>query len=585
MLAVLAAMSWNGCFAAEGGAEDRRPNVVVIMTDDMGFSDLGCYGGEIRTPNLDRLAHEGLRFAEFYNAGRCCPTRASLLTGRYQHRVGMHRNGLDLSLDSLTMAEALRRAGYRTAMAGKWHLTALRPLPKRHQAWIDHQFQPERPWGNPETYPTARGFERFYGTIFGIVNFFDPWTLMEGDRAVPEVPDDYYATDATSDRAVAYIREMAAADAPLFLYVAYHAPHWPLHARPADIARYRGAYDGGWDALRAARYRRQLEMGLFDAATTPLPPIQGSGGAWNALPPEERRSLAKLMEVHAAMVDRVDQGIGRIVEALRDAGRLEDTLLFFLSDNGASPERYLKPGYDRPSQTRDGRPVVYQPHYDAPGSETTWPYLGPPWASAVNTPFRFWKAESYKGGVQTPLIVHWPAGLKTPPGAITRQRGHVIDVMPTVLEAAGVEYAAVARARGQGEAVSHATHRERETNVGRPRNGAIHGSETEGGQVRPVSGAAQSPLDGLSLMPIFRGEQRAGHRVLCFEHEGHKSVLRGPWKANQLRRERTWRLYRIDRDRTETLDLAAEHPEVLNELRELWLDWAEQMRIPPAARE
>ena len=536
ILAGLAALNYFSLADAMGDVPKGRPNVVVIMTDDMGFSDIGCYGGEIRTPNLDRLAHEGLRFTEFYNAGRCCPTRASLLTGQYPHRVGLHRNGLDLSRDGITIAEALREAGYQTAMTGKWHLTGLRPLPERHQAWIDHQFQPDREWGNPSTYPTARGFDRFYGTIFGIINFFDPWTLIDGDRPVPDVPADYYATDATSARAAAYIREMAASEAPFFLYVAYHAPHWPLHARPEDIARYRGAYDRGWEAVRAARYRRQVEMGLFDEATTPLPPIQGGGGPWDDLPRKEQRNLAKLMEVHAAMVDSIDQGVGRIIEALAATGRLEHTLLLFLSDNGASPERYLKPGYDRPSQTRDGRPIVYRRYYDEPGSETTWPYLGPRWASASNTPFRYWKAESYKGGLQTPLIVHWPAGLKTPAGAFTRQRGHVIDILPTILEAAGAAYP--------------------ETFAGRP----VHA------------------MDGLSLMPVFRGEQREGHAVLCFEHEGHKAVIQGPWKANQLRRESTWRLYHIGRDRTETRDLAAEHPDVLQELRQRWHEWAEGQR-------
>ncbi len=529
--------------AAESGVADQRPHVVVIMTDDMGFSDLGCYGGEIRTPHLDQLAEQGLRFTEFYTAGRCCPTRASLLTGQYQHLVGMHRNGLDLSRDGITLAEVLGQAGYQTAMVGKWHLTGLRTLPERHQAWIDHQFQPEREWGDPRTYPTARGFDRFYGTLFGVIHFFDPWTLMEGDQAVPEVSEDYYATDATSARAAAFIHELAECEAPFFLYVAYHAPHWPLHARPEDIARYRGVYDRGWDAIRAARYARQREMGLFDADSTPLPPIQGPGEPWDALPPDQQQHLARLMEVHAAMVDRIDQGVGQIVAALRATQRLENTLLLFLNDNGASPERYLQPGYDRPSQTRDGRPIVYQPYYDQPGSETTWPYLGPRWASAVNTPFRYWKAESYQGGLLSPLIVHWPAGLQTPPGSFTRQRGHVIDLLPTVLDAARLAY---------------------------------------------PDRFADRPLrrpDGISLLPVFRGQQRAGHASLFFEHEGHKSVLRGPWKANQLRRGNVWRLYDLEHDRTETRDLAAQHPDLLDELKQQWREWAVQMGLPPDARD
>ncbi len=527
---------------AVDGAGDARPNFVIIMTDDMGFSDFGCYGGEIRTPHVDQLAEGGLRFTEFYNAGRCCPTRASLLTGQYQHRVGMHRNGLDINRKGATIAELLKESGYQTAMTGKWHLTGLRPLPERHQQWINNQFQPEREWGNPDTYPTARGFERFYGTIFGIINFFDPWTLMEGDQPVLEIADDYYATDATSDRAVDYIRDMAAAEKPFFLYVAYHAPHWPLHALPEDIARYNGKYDVGWDEIRQKRYQRQLEMGMFEEATTPLPPIQGQGGTWDSLGDQERRNLAKLMEVHAAMVDNIDQGVGRIVAALQESGQLDNTLIFILSDNGASPERILNPGYDRPSHTRDGRPIEYRRYYEQPGSETTWPYIGPRWSSATNTPFRYWKMESYKGGIQTPLIVHWPEGLKTEPGAFIHQRGHIIDIMPTILEAAQVEY--------------------------------------------PATFADQriNPMDGLSLMPVFRSKEGNQHPVLFFEHDGHKCVIRDHWKANQLRRGNEWRLYRVDKDRTETKDLSEEYPEILEELRALWVQWAIEMRLPPNAR-
>ncbi len=543
------AMGSPGSPATAGEAAERGepPNVVVILTDDMGFSDLGCYGGEIRTPNLDRLAREGLRFTEFYNAARCCPTRASLLTGQYQQRVGMYRNGRDITRDGVTVAEVLKQHGYQTAMTGKWHLTALAALgggnnSPEHLAWINNQRQPERAWGNADTYPTARGFERFYGTIFGIVNFFDPWTLMEGNQPVLEVPADYYLTDATSDRSAEYIREMSQSDSPFFLYVAYHAPHWPLHALPEDVARYKGRYDAGWDAIRRARYERQVEMGLFDEATTPLPPIQGAGGSWDSLPPQEQRNLAKLMEVHAAMVDNVDQGIGRIVEALKQAGRLENTLLIFLADNGASPERHLSPGYDRPSQTRDGRPIVYRRFYDEPGSETTWPYIGPRWSSAANTPFRYWKAESYKGGMQTPLIVHWPAGLATEPGGFTRQRGHVIDLMPTILEAAGAEYPS------------------------------------------SYAGRDMTPMDGKSLMPIFRGEQRPGHAALFFEHDGHKSVIRGPWKANQLRRDQAWQLYHIEQDRTETTDVGGEHPGVLQSLVQQWRRWADDVDLPHGLR-
>lgn len=519
---------------------DDRPNVVVIMLDDLGYSDFGSYGGEIRTPNIDQLADHGLRFTEFYNAARCCPTRAALLTGQYPHRVGLARNGRSITRDGLTMAEALQQAGYQTAMSGKWHLTALNPLDTREQqlAWLNHQLEPDRPFGPRDTYPASRGFQRFYGTIFGVVDFFDPWSLVEGMDPVADVDDDYYVTDATSDKASAYIRKMAEHENPFFLYVAYHAPHWPLHARPEDIARYDGVYDDGWAALRQRRFERQLEMGLFDRSDTPLPPVQGPDERWEQLSEADREHMANLMEVHAAMVDRVDQGVGQIVETLKQTGRFENTVILVLADNGASPERYLDPGYDRPSETRSGEPIQYRGRFDAPGSEQTWGYIGRRWSSAVNTPFRYWKAESYKGGMQTPLIVHWPAGLKTEPGALTDQRGHVIDIMPTVLQLADAEYPA----------------------------------EFDG---RPLH-----PMDGKSLLPILQGESRRGHETLYFEHEGHKGVVRDQWKLNQLRGGNTWRLYNLAEDRTETTDVAAEHPDVVETLKRDWRRWAEQVGVP-----
>jgi arylsulfatase len=391
---------------------------VVILTDDMGFSDLGCYGGEVRTPNIDALAAGGVRFTRFYNASRCCPTRASLLTGLYPHQVGLAHNGRDLARDAPTVAELLRAAGYQTAMAGKWHLSETAPLDgrpdgPRHLAWLNHQADHDRTFADVRTYPVGRGFERHYGPIWGVVDYFDPFSLVEGTEPVKKVPDGYYLTDAIAAKAVEYVRAMARDDRPFFLYVAHCAPHWPLHARPEDIARYRETYRDGWHALRAARYRRQVEMGLVDPATHPLPALTGRGPDWDALDAAQRDYEAALMAVHAAMVDRVDQGLGDLVRALKDTGRYDDTVIFILSDNRASPERYTRPGFDRASRTRDGRPIRYAGRFE-PGSENTWGYLGPFWASAANTPYRYWKAESFEGGCHTPLVVHWPAGLAAP---------------------------------------------------------------------------------------------------------------------------------------------------------------------------
>ncbi len=419
-------------------AAPARPNVVVVMCDDMGFSDLGCYGGEIHTPNIDRLAASGVRFTRFYNASRCCPTRAALLTGLYPHQVGLARNGRSLSRSAATIAELLRAGGYQTAMAGKWHLSETTPFGgaadgPRHLAWLNHQAEYARPFADLKTYPINRGFDRHYGPIWGVVDYFDPFSLVEGTQTIADVPRDYYLTDAITAKAVQYVRAMARDARPFFLYVAQCAPHWPLHARPEDIARYQTTYREGWHALRKARYRRQIAMGLVDPATHPLPPLTGRGIDWDSLDQPRREHEAALMAVHAAMVDRVDQGVGELLQALKDTGRYDNTIILVLSDNGASPERYTTPGFDRPSETRDGRPIRYCGPF-TPGTETTWGYIGPNWASAVNTPYRYWKAESFEGGSHTPLVAHWPAGLAAAHGSTINQPGHVIDVLPTCLE-------------------------------------------------------------------------------------------------------------------------------------------------------
>ncbi|WP_165234876.1 arylsulfatase [Aquisphaera insulae] len=520
---------------ASAGAPARRPNLVVIVLDDLGYSDLGCYGGEIRTPNIDRVAADGMRFARFYNASRCCPTRAALLTGLYPHQVNLGSNGRDLGRNGATIAELLRAAGYRTAMAGKWHLSSTTPLGGKergagHMAWLNHHANLDRPFADVRTYPVNRGFERHFGPIWGVVDHFDPFSLVEGTEPVKAVPPGFYLTDAITAKSVEYIRTMARDDRPFFLYVAHCAPHWPLHALPEDIARYRDTYRGGWDALRASRYRRQVEMGLVDPATHPLPPLDGRGPDWTAMDDADRDHAAALMAVHAAMVDRVDQGVGAIVRALEETGRADDTLLLVLADNGASPERYLNPGFDRATETRDGRPIRYEGRFE-PGPETTWGYIGPRWASAANTPFHYWKAESFEGGCHGPLVVRWPNGLKAPRGTISRSIAHVIDLMPTCLDLAGVPY------------------------PGR------------------YDGHVLLPLEGVSLRPVLEGGPAATGRSLFFEHEGGRAVLSGGWKAVAHPRGR-WELYHIESDATETRDLAAAERARLAELTASWRAWA-----------
>lgn len=528
-----------GSIGVRGAAADRRPNFVIIMTDDMGFSDPGCYGGEIATPNIDALARGGLRFTEFYNCSRCCPTRASIMTGMYPHQVNLFRNGRSLSTKHVTVAEALKQAGYRTAMTGKWHLSHTPRLKgKRHMAWLNHRLDPGRPFGPIETYPVNRGFDRHYGVIWGVVDYFDPFSLVDGTDAVKDVPDDYYLTDAITDRSVRYIREMSRSAAPFFLYVAHCAPHWPLHARPEDIEKYRGRYDGGWQKLRRDRYRRQVAMGLFDEKTAPLPPLEERGPDWDGFDDDGRRFQAAKMAVHAAMVDRVDKGIEKIVAALKACGRLENTVIMFLSDNGASPEtpRDWGPGYDRPSHTRDGRQIRYT-GFQNPGPQTTCAGIGVRWANAANTPFRYWKKESYEGGCHTPFVVHWPAGLKTAAGSTTAQLGHVMDIFPTCLDLAGAPY-----------------------------------PET-------FNGAPQPGPAGRSLAPVFAGRQREAPDRLFFEHAGGRAVRHGRWKLVALPKK-PWRLYDLETDRTETTDLAAKHPARVADMEEQWTRWARRCGVP-----
>ncbi|HUT95927.1 MAG TPA: arylsulfatase [Thermoguttaceae bacterium] len=524
-----------------------RPNVVLILVDDMGWSDLGCYGGEIRTPNVDSLAAGGLRFSAFYNTGRCCPTRASLLTGLYPHQAGVGRMTFDrgqpgyrgrLAPHAVTIAEVLRSAGYRTAMVGKWHLSLTQEL-DGHVKHLNNQVIRQE-FSDPATYPVHRGFEEHYGIIWGVVSYFDPFSLVHNTTAVRSVPEDYYITDAFTDHAVEYIEKYSRDGRPFFLYLAHCAPHWPLHALPEDVAKYQETYRVGWQAIREARYRRQVAMGLVDPQTAKLSDPFSADVSWDDNP--TRGWDARAMACHAAMIDRVDQGVGRIVAKLRELGELDNTLILFLSDNGASREEPGRPGFDRVSQTRDGRDVTYygggKPKQIPPGPETTYAGIGPHWANAANTPFRLFKATQHEGGTRTPLVVHWPQGLSVQPGSVTRQPGHVIDVMATCVELAGAPY-------------------------------------PEQHQGRRIV-----PLEGKSLVPIFRGGHRAGHNALFFEHFGAKAVRCGEWKL-VAQPGGPWELYHVAADASETVNLADKHPERVQELAAMWESWAHRTSVFP----
>lgn len=532
--------------------QEKRPNIVVILADDLGYSDLGCYGGEINTPNLDALAAEGVRFTHFYNTSRCCPTRASLLTGVYNQQAGIGEMTTDRNLPGyrghitenvVTLAEVLGAAGYSTGMTGKWHVstTITQPNKEDQLKWLNHQAS--HPYFSPiEQYPVNRGFEKYYGNIFGVVDFFDPFSLVNGKDAVESVPSGYYHTDAISDSAVAYVKAFSERDQPFFLYVAHTAPHWPLQALPEDIEKYKNTYKAGWDVIRENRYKRMVEKGLIDPKTTPLSPRLDKDLAWENNP--DTAWDAQAMAVHAAMVDRMDQGIGRLIETLKQTGELENTLIVFLSDNGASPENCMKygPGFDRPSETRDGRKISFPVNKEVmPGSQTSFASIGDRWANVANTPYQYAKAQSYEGGVRTPVIAYWPAGIKAK-GGFTKQLGHVMDFMPTFVELAGANYP------------------------------------------KEYKGQPITPSTGVSLVPALKGTPGSSQRALYNEHFGARYAREGEWKLVSLSGDTTWHLYQINQDETELNDVSSRYPEVVKRLAEQWLVWANSHQVFPKTK-
>jgi len=507
-----------------------RPNIVLILNDDMGYSDIGCYGGEIQTPNLDALAHGGVRFTDFYNTARCCPSRASLLTGLHPHQTGVGHmmddfgyDGYrgDLSERCVTIAEALRAAGYATYMSGKWHVTRFVDGPKHN-------------------WPLQRGFDRFYGTITGAGNYFNPNTLTDGNERIETPPGDFYYTDAISDHAARFITEHDG-DEPFFTYVAFTAPHWPLHALPEDIERYKGRFDRGWDVLRRKRLERMIDLDII-LDHWHLSPRDEGVPAWEDA--ANKAWEARRMEVYAAQVDRMDQGIGRIVDAVRARGELDNTLILFLADNGGCAEE-IAPGWAPfiVSQvgrefTRDGRRVqVDNDPSVMPGGEETYQSCGLPWANVQNTPFRLYKHWVHEGGISTPLIAHWPARIHRGLGQRS-QPGQLPDIMATCLDVAGAD-------------------------CPKERNGV------------PVP-----PCEGFSLVPIFDGDDDNDREFLFWEHEGNSAVRKDDWKLVR-KHPGDWELYDLYKDRSELFDLADEHPDVVAELSAFYEGWAARCGVTP----
>lgn len=506
----------GGVTANERNAAPSRPNVVVILADDLGFSDLGCYGGEIRTPNLDRLAADGLRFSQFYNCALCGPSRAALMTGLQPHQVGISGwTGL-LNDRCVTAFELFKGAGYATCAVGRLDMVTADEWhdPKAIGKYVD-RFLGSTGHKGPGNYFKAVHNTEFYRDG-------EPYTL----------PDPSYKTDLITDFAVDFIDQTATKDRPFFLYMAQYAPHWPLHAKPEDIAKYRELYrQNGWDALRQKRYQRLVEMGMIPS-TTKLARIDSRAKLWDEAP--EKDWEAERMAVFAAQVDSLDQSVGRIVEALAKAKVDDRTLVLFLSDNGASDMGVG--GLDKPGQTWrvDGTPTRSgNQSSNWPGGADTFVTAGPAWASLSNTPFRGHKNGNYEGGISAPLIVHWP-GKVTKPGTIAAEPAHITDILATCLDAAGIAYP------------------------------------------REYPDRRLLPTKGASLLPVLRGEQlTAESRTLCWATTGFRAIRQGNWKLVAAK-DGPWQLYDLAVDRSERINLTKEQPERAAAMEQAFDAWRKE---------
>lgn len=496
-------------------ATQTRPNIVLILADDLGYSDIGCFGSEIATPSIDRLAKTGVALTQFYNHARCCPTRAALLTGRYQHQVGIGEMIDDyaaaarkaansptyqdhLSTSSPTIAELLRVAGYRTLMTGKWHLG------KR-----------------PDEWPVRRGFDRSFVQIDGAMNYYGG-DSKDGPRAKmalddqPFVPphDGFYSTDAFTDHAIRFIEEAVRQPQPkpFFLYLAFNASHWPLQAPEDEVAKYKGAYDRGWQAIRDRRLTKMKQLGIVPTEQAMAPMDRGNAKPWNGLPADRKQEWARRMEVFAAQTEHMDRDIGKLLAELTRLRVAENTLVIFLSDNGGAAED--------PNSGDKSVPI---------GHRDSFRGYARPWATVSNTPWRLHKISAYEGGISTPLIACWPAGIPAENrGTLVRQPAGVIDLLPTFLGLAEAQY---------------------------PTNGAV----------KP---------EGKNIVAMLKGNPGETNRLFCWEHEGNRAIRDGKWKLVALPAKEQWELYDVEADRVEAHDLAAEHPEVVARLSKEYEEWA-----------
>lgn len=508
LLAVLAVLT-----AAATSAGAGKPNIVIILADDMGYSDLGCFGSTVETPHLDSLAANGLRFTDFHNSSRCCPTRAALLTGLHPHQAGVGFMTNDqnkpgyrgrLNDQCVTLAEVLRTAGYTTLMTGKWHVG-----------------------DQPGQLPPDRGFDRFWGAPGGGGFYFKDAMLAKqreifSGREKIDPPDDFHVTDAFTDQAIGFVADaVKESDKPFFLYLAHIAPHWPLQARPEEMAEFQGRFGHGWDLERERRFAKQRELGIVREGTA-ISPRDPQASAWDTLPKAKRADLARRMEIYAAQIGSLDRNTGRLIAKLKELGQFENTLILFLSDNGCSAEG----GPGGFSNGTAGAPI---------GTGLSHASAGLEWANVSNTPFRKFKMSTFQGGTATPFIAHWPARIAEK-GALRRQPAHVVDLMPTLVEITGATYPPSFRGN-------------------------------------PVK-----PMEGRSLAPLLFADAETPPRDLFWEHMGNKAVRRGNWKAVQSDKQ-PWRIFDLATDATETTDLAAREPARLAELKYLWQQWAKRADV------
>ena len=514
-------------------ADQTQPNIVLILADDLGYSDLGCFGGEIRTPNLDRLADNGLRMTQLYNAARCCSTRASLLTGLYPHQAGVgamsrdnHKPGYRgfLTDRCISVATLLKQSGYHTFMSGKWHLRGM---------------------GNPDCIPTNHGFDEFFGHYRAYASYYRPDLFVRLPENRPRRNDkqsEFYATDAITDHAIEFIRTSDNSNAPFFLYLAYNAPHFPLQAPSQVIDSYIDIYEKGWDELREARHAQMKTLGIIPGSSqlsprghvTKVPERNRDSPyydrqipAWSSLDIDRKKDLIRRMATYAAMVEIMDRNIGRIINDLKDRNQLENTLIVFLSDNGACAE-WDPFGFDDNPYPKNR--LYHGESLDQIGTKGTFHSYGTGWANACNTPFRLYKHYNHEGGISTPVIIHWPNGISRK-GEIDRRPAHVIDLSATLLELGNAKY---------------------------PKE--FHGKKIV-------------PLAGRSLLPVLANRPTMP-RPIFFEHEGNRAVRLGEWKIVWTNYEKRWELYNIKSDRSELNDLSREYPEKVAKMSDMWLNWA-----------